>query len=223
MAIGQTETYDRAQLLFGSSVLMIAMNVFPLSSQLELVALGEEGDDARAVATSLGGVAYVDERPHAESLPFRTLVRAVTDDIEALASSATVGLYVVCARTKKSRSSDASGRPEPRTGPVTINAMIHHPDQSHRQSDAYWRDGHGPLALRIHVGMADYTQLSVLSTIAGTPYDGFAILGFDSEDDLKNRFYATPGDKHVIYDDVAKFSDLKRSPRRLVAMQYPNF
>lgn len=202
---------------------MTALNAYPPSPQLELIALGQDGDAAREVATALGAIAYIDERPNADALPFRTLVRAVTDDIDALAPAATVGLHVVCARTKKARPAGPSGRPQPRTGPVTINAMVRHPDQSHRESDDYWRDRHGPLALRIHVGMADYTQLPVLSTIAGTPYDGFAILGFDSDDDLKNRFYATPADKQVIYDDVAKFSDLKRSPRRLVAMQFPNF
>lgn len=200
---------------------MMTMNLFSPTPQLELVAIGNDPEAARAVGVATRAGVYVDERPGAEGLLFRTMVRAVTDDLDALTPAAGVGLYVVLARTMKPRALDPSGAPTPRTGPVTINAMVHHPGLTHRQSDAHWRDLHGPLALRIHVGMADYVQLSAVATISGTPYDGFALLGFDSDDDFRNRFYATPEGRAEVFADVSKFSDMAHSPRRLVATQQP--
>ena len=55
---------------------------------LELVAAGTDAARLRAAARSLGGVALLDERAEAVGLPFRGLMTAVTDDVDALLAAA---------------------------------------------------------------------------------------------------------------------------------------
>ncbi len=102
--------------------------------------------------------------------------------------------------------------------------MIRHPDLTRAEADSYWRDGHAPLALKIHVGMTSYDQFGVLHRLAGPAdslsYDGFAFCRFDSMTDLHERFYDGPEGVKAIAEDVAKFADTKRSPRRLLATEY---
>ena len=184
-----------------------------MDRQLELVITGNDPVAARALAASHGGTVYVDERDGAD-VPFRTLVRLVTDDAEALSSIPSEGTYVVVARTVKAR----PGAPAPE-GVVALFPMIRHPDLRHAQSDAHWRDNHAPLALRHHVAMSHYTQLSVVHTISGFPYDGFALCGFDSSADMRERFFDGPEGRAAITADVAKFADTTRSPRRLVTTE----
>ena len=97
--------------------------------------------------------------------------------------------------------------------------MLRHPDLSHADADRYWRDRHAPLALRIHVAMSNYTQLSIVHRISGPPWDGFALCGFDSLEDLRDRFYDGPAGREAIREDVARFADPAHSPRRLIAVE----
>ncbi len=85
-----------------------------------------------------------------------------------------------------------------------------------READAHWRDRHAPLALEHHAFMTHYTQLSVVHHIAGRELDGFALCGFASLDDLRNKFYTRDASRAVIADDVQRFADTRRSPRRLI-------
>jgi hypothetical protein len=78
---------------------------------------------------------------------------------------------------------------------------------------------HAPLALEHHAAMSQYTQLSVLQQISGTSYDGFALCGFESIDDLRQRFFTTPASRDVILADIARFADTRKSPRRLIALE----
>ena len=64
--------------------------------------------------------------------------------------------------------------------------------------------------------MSHYTQLSVVHTIDGFPYDGFALCGFENLEDCKTRFFAGPEGQQIIRDDVASFADTRTSPRRLL-------
>ena len=190
---------------------------------LELVAVGNDVARLRAVARSLGGVALVDERAEAEGLPFRGLVTAVTDDTDALLAAADVGAYVVCRRVMKPRRSAAGAtqRAEAVTlsGVIALYPMVRHPTLTHADADRYWRDRHAPLALRHHVGMSHYTQLSVVDRIHGPEWDGFALCGFDSLDDLRERFFDGPEGRVAIRQDVARFADGASSPRRLIVVE----
>ena len=184
-----------------------------LQPTLEFVVLGNEIDSARGVADMVGGVAYVDDRPDSRGLPFRTLVRAVTDRPELLTPAASIGRYVVCVRPKKVR---PTGH-DPETGVVQINAMVNHPSLTPEEADTHWRDVHAPLALKHHVGMAQYTQMSVVQAIDGPAYRGFALCEFDSMDELRERFFDGPDGERAIYADIASFADRELSPRRLLA------
>ena len=97
--------------------------------------------------------------------------------------------------------------------------MVCHPDLDHTAADTHWRDRHGPLALVSHSAMSDYTQLSVLATLSGTPLDGMALCAFASHDDLRHRFYDSDDARAAIAADVARFADTRRSLRRVVVTQ----
>ena len=97
--------------------------------------------------------------------------------------------------------------------------MVHHADLSHEQSDAHWRDQHAPLALEHHIHMTHYTQLSIVATLSGQAWDGFALCGFGSEEDLRERFYTTEDSVRIIAEDVNKFANVKASPRRLIVTE----
>ena len=162
---------------------------------------------ARGLARAIGGTAYTDNREDPSRLPFAGLTVGATDDIGTFRQGAEHGVYLICERTIKPGSANYYG----------LFPMLRHPQKSHAETDAHWRDTHGPLALEHHIHMTHYLQLSVVETLSGTPYDGFALCGFDTVADLKERFYTTEESIRVIAEDVAKFADVGNSPRRLIA------
>ena len=188
-----------------------------MTKTLELAAVGNDVVQARAVAAALGGIVFVDERDEAHDLPFRALVVAVTEDPEALLPAASVGAYVVCRRTIKPRRLAAPGLRL--TGVIGLFPMVRHPALDHRDADRHWRDVHAPLALEHHAAMSHYTQLSVVHRLHGPEWDGFALCGFDSMEDLRERFFAGPESRIAIREDVARFADPSRSPRRLIVVE----
>ena len=178
--------------------------------RLELAVTTSDASRARAAASELGGSLYVDERDEGSRLPFRAMVTTVTDDVEPLAALADVGLYVVCRRPIIPSECSVIG----------LFPLVRRPDLSHRQADAHWRDVHAPLALQHHRHMTHYTQLAVVQRISGPEIDGFALCGFNSLDDLRNRFFSEHDSREVITADIARFADTARSPRRLIATEF---
>ncbi len=184
---------------------------------LEFVATGNDLDAAAAVAAELGGVTYTAAPDDPRELPFRALVRAITDDMRAIQPAAGVGSYLVFSRVVRSRPEPAVAG-EPSTGVTALFPMLRHPDLDHHQSDAHWRDIHAPLAQIHHPGMWDYTQLSVIHTFSGPELDGFALCSFASMQDLKERFFTDDEARSIIRADVATFAS-PNSPRRVVATE----
>ncbi|MCZ6643002.1 MAG: EthD family reductase [Gammaproteobacteria bacterium] len=166
-------------------------------------------DASLALAQRLNGTFYCDDREQWQHLPFRALVTASTDDLEGLAAVADIGLYVVFRRLIK------PGVPKV----IALFPLVHFSGKTHQQADAHWRDVHAPLALEHHGFMSHYTQLSVVHTISGLPLDGFALCGFETIEDLRERFYSRPEGPEVIAADVKNFADLKNSPSRLIATE----
>jgi uncharacterized protein (TIGR02118 family) len=175
---------------------------------LELAVASNDVDAARGLAERLGGTLYSDERD-VPGLPFRALSTVVTDDLESVSALADAGLYLVCRRVVKPGTAGVLG----------LFPLLRHPDLTHREADAHWRDVHAPLALKHHAYMTHYAQLSVVHTLSGAPLDGFALCGFESLEDLRERFFSGPDSRAVINEDVAKFADMKRSPRRLIVSE----
>jgi len=177
----------------------------------ELIVTSNNINESRALARQLQGIIYVDDRQDTGSLPFRVLMRLPLDgrpgtDPASLADMA-VGTYRAIPREIKGGSMTV----------VSLHAMIRHPDLSHAQADDHWHHQHGPLALLHHPYMSQYIQLSVDECLSGPAYDGFALCGFATLDDLKQRFFAGQTSIDVIRTDVGRFSDVQQSPRRLVA------
>ena len=166
-------------------------------------------DASRELAQRLKGTVYFDHREPWQHLPFRALVTGATDNMQGLAAVADVGLYVVYRRLIK------PGIPKV----IALFPLIHHPQKTHDQADAHWRDVHALLALEHHGCMSHYTQLSVVQRISGLPLDGFALCGFQTIEDLRDRFYSLPESQKVIAADIQKFADTKKSPRRLIAVE----
>ena len=174
--------------------------------KLEFAVASTDTVKCAKLAGQFNGHLYVDERG-ASKLPFTTLLTVTTDNIEPLQEAADVGLYVICRRLIK------PGQPQK----VALFPMVHNPEKTHAECDAHWRDVHAPLALVHHEAMTHYSQLAVTYRISGADWHGFALCGFASEDDIRNRFYTTEDSVKVIADDVMKFAHPKASPRRLIA------
>ena len=167
----------------------------------EICAAFTDRERARSIAEEHQGTLYVDEREDISKLPFAALICIDTDNLEALLEEADIGVY----------SCEQSGL-------LSLHTLVSHPGLDHRQSDDYWRDNHGPLALKIHEAMTYYHQLSILHRFKGPAWDGFAMLGFDSFDDLQNKYFNSDAGKAEIFKDVESFADTRKSPsRRLVA------
>ena len=69
----------------------------------ELLAAGNDLEAAESVARSLGGVCYLGDPNEQRELPFRALVRCVTDTPQSLAPAANVGLYLGFCRVIRER------------------------------------------------------------------------------------------------------------------------
>lgn len=183
---------------------------------LEVVALGSDANRGREVAARLGGIAYGAPDDAPDIVAFRSLVRVVTDDLDALAPAADRGRYIVFRRVMRAETIERAVGQQIR-GVVAIFGFYRHPSLSHSAADTHWRDVHAPLALRHHPGMCDYLQASVVAALEGPSYDGFAFCKFPSERDLRERFFDSKAGRQVILDDVAKFADRERSPRAVEA------
>lgn len=188
-------------------------------NRIELVAVGNDIQRARTVAATVEGTLLCDERDDAPSLPFQTLVSATTDDLNTLLTAADVGAYVVCRRVIKARVHEPELSAEALDGAVALYPLVHHPGLTHRQADCHWRDVHAPLALEHHPAMTHYVQLSVVHRIHGPAWDGFALCGFDTLGDLRERFFSGSEGRVAIRRDIATFADTARSPRRLIAIE----
>lgn len=181
---------------------------------LELVGLGTDQGSLRAAAEETGGVAYVSHPRQSENIPYSTMLRAATDEIEAVKAMADVALHVCYARAIKDERD-----PLPPDRVIGSFPLVAHPDLGHRQADDHWRDVHGPLALRSHSAMCDYTQLSIVATISGQELDGIALCAFETRDDLSNKFFDDDEARAAIEADVSSFADTRHSPRRVILTQ----
>ncbi|MGI9284903.1 MAG: EthD domain-containing protein [Pseudomonadales bacterium] len=74
----------------------------------------------------------------------------------------------------------------------------------------HWRDNHGPMAERIHVGMWDYYQVFFEHRLAGPDnhYDGISLMGFPDQDAFFAGLFATPEGQAEIEADIERFLDL---------------
>ncbi len=181
---------------------------------LELVALTSDAEAAARLAAELGATSYRNHAEESDRRPYSGMIRAATDRIGPLREVADVGLFTAFARQIKA----PTGPPPPERA-VASFGLVAHPDLGHDRADGHWRDVHGPLALRCHAAMCDYTQLSIVGVHHGLQLDGIALCAFDSRQDLRERFFNDDQARAEIEADVATFADARHSPRRVVLVE----
>ncbi len=181
---------------------------------LEMIGLGHDTEAMVEVGRDLGATVYVSHPTQSDRRPYSGLIRAVTDEIEALRSVCDVALHVGYARVVKPR----TAAPLPDRS-VAAFGLVRRGDLTHRQADDHWRDVHAPLALVHHAAMSDYTQLSIVATLMGQELDGVALCAFGTRDDLSTKFFNDDDARAAIEADVASFADPARSPRRVVLVE----
>lgn len=181
---------------------------------LELLGLCNDDQAALDVAAALGGSAYVQREGEKGEPHYTALIRVATDNIEAVSSVADAGLHVCFPRIIK-----ALEGPTPADRCVATFGLTRNAALTHREADDHWRDTHGPLALRCHTAMCDYTQLSIVATLSGPPLDGVAMCAFATRDDLRTRFFNDDQAKADVIADVATFAAPGASPPRVVLTQ----
>lgn len=185
-----------------------------MSGQLELLAFCTDADACVAAATELGGMAYINHPDESVKRPYSGVLRVATDEAEKVAAVADFGLHVSFERViKPLPASPSSDRV------IAAFGMVGHAGMTHRQSDDHWRNTHAPLALKSHLAMCDYTQLSIVHTISGLPLDGLAMCAFDNRQELSDKFFNDDDAKAAIIADVSTFADTSNSLRRVVLTQ----
>jgi hypothetical protein len=85
-------------------------------------------------------------------------------------------------------------------------------DDYHR----HWEREHGPRALRHHMGMWDYAQVSVVDTITGHAIDGITVTQWPNLDELALRSTDDAVGRGVIQQDAGNFTDLATLERNLM-------
>jgi uncharacterized protein (TIGR02118 family) len=116
----------------------------------------------------------------------------------------------------------------PRSGPpgcavAMVSLMRRSPAMDHGEFAQHWIERHAPLALRRHVGLADYRQYVVTETLtADTPeIDGVARLAFVTRTDFDERFFDSDEGRAEIMADVARFMARPGSETTLVGPPGP--
>lgn len=86
-------------------------------------------------------------------------------------------------------------------------------DDYHR----YWEREHRDRALRHHMGMWDYSQVSVVETLLGRHVDGITVTQWPEVEDLVQRSTNGPDGSAVIREDASRFTDLGTLERNRMA------
>jgi hypothetical protein len=137
-------------------------------------------------------------------------------DVDALAeavnSHADIAVHQVTSRrVKRRRRTWDLGMPTP--GLTRLYVIHAKPGLSSDDFNRHWEREHAPRALRHHLGMSDYTQISVISTTRGEGIDGITVTQWPQPEDLTDRFTESAAGDNVIRHDAAQFVDLGRLSR----------
>ncbi len=138
--------------------------------------------------------------------------------LDACRSVADLGLATIASRhLRRHRRVWPLGDPTPGIGTV----FFCHPraDLSCAEFHRRWTTSHGPLALRHHMGMWDYDQISILEVHHGElldPVAGIAVVQWPSHADLADRFFDGDAGAAAIRADAASFTDLDATASHLM-------
>lgn len=181
---------------------------------LWLLGMCSTNDGAQAYLADRDGAAWVAHDGERDTIPYRSMFAVATDDLDGAVAAADVALHLVFRRVIK-----PAGDHAPPGRVIASFGMVRHHELTHTESDSHWRDRHGPLALESHTAMCDYEQLSILTTLHGTPLDGVAMCAFPDRSTLSSDFFNDDLAKAAIIADVASFADTRASLPRVVLTQ----
>ena len=184
-------------------------------STLKIVAVFSDKAAAAEVAKSSQSLMFEASAEATQHLPFAALVLGTSPRLMDLKKRKDEGLYLVNERTLLNQPLSALTQ-DMLPASVGIFPMVANADIGPEAADRHWHEQHAPIALEVHTAMTHYYQLAVMHKFSGADWNGLALCCFASEDDLRNRFYNSKEGKHQVAEDVAKFADTKRSPRRVV-------
>jgi uncharacterized protein (TIGR02118 family) len=161
-------------------------------------------DAAALAALAAGGcavrTAIADQGPYAGGTPFDALVVGGVDLDPGAIAGETVWAWRVEERVPKAGPDDCAV--------VMVSLMRRRPGMTNAEFATHWTERHGPLALRRHVGLADYHQFVVVEPLtpqSAPEIDGVAVLGFTTRSDFETRFFDSDEGRAEIMEDVARF------------------
>lgn len=188
------------------------------SQMHELVGLCSDVEAAAAVADRFGGAHYASHPGEKDTRPYSSLVRiaASSEGADELQAVADVGFYRTTTRVIKALPATVEMGGE---RCIASFGLVRNPALTHAECDAHWRDTHGPLALRMHLAMCDYLQVSIDEVLHGIELDGIAMCAFENRSDLSSKFFNDDDAKAAIIADVATFSAPRASPARVILQQ----
>lgn len=188
-----------------------------------IVAICSTPERAQAIAARVAArhpQSLVVHAPHQDDPAIDTpcVVRAtgdIADLLDAITDDADIAVHQVAARylMRHFRSWDIGERsPGVSSIYLTRTKAGLSTDDYHR----WWEREHGPKAVRRHMGMWDYEQLSVTRTVRGEAIDGIAVVQWPRPEELATRFTDGPIGTDIIRGDAATFTDLGRLTRFLM-------
>jgi hypothetical protein len=138
--------------------------------------------------------------------------------LDACGEVADLGLATVASRhLRRHRRVWDLGGPTPGVG--TVFFCHKRPDLSAEEFNRRWTTSHGPLALRHHMGMWDYDQVSILEVHHGEllhAVAGIAVVQWPSHADLADRFFDGDEGAAAIRADAESFTDLDATASHLM-------
>ena len=133
----------------------------------------------------------------------------------AMSASADISLHHTMTRSLlRHRRTWDIGTPTP--GPTLLYLTRARPGLSSDDYHRYWERQHGPIALRHHLGLWDYAQVSVLETLRGEHVDGIAVTQWPRMEDLAERADDGALGRSIINADAARFTDISHLERHLM-------
>lgn len=105
---------------------------------------------------------------------------------------------------------------EPTPGITQLYLSHARPSLSADDYHRHWEREHGPRALRHHLGMWDYAQVSVTETTSGAPRNGITVTQWPHLDELALRSTDDAVGRGVIQQDAGNFTDLETLERHLM-------
>jgi hypothetical protein len=138
--------------------------------------------------------------------------------VEACSAVADLGLATIASRhLRRHRRVWELGQPTPGLG--TVFFCHKRADLTVEEFHRRWTTSHGPLALRHHMGMWDYDQVSILEVHHGEllePVAGIAVVQWPSRADLADRFFDGDDGAAAIRADAQSFTDLDATANHLM-------